>query len=157
VVRDLDPQLPLFGVEPLTTTLGNSQAQRRFTMIVLVAFAGIALVLAIIGVHGVLSYTVAQRTREIGIRVALGADLARVRSLVLSQGAMLAGIGITLGLAAAFALTRLLSTLLFGVSARDPLTFAGTAGVLALVAMIACWMPARRAARVDPIDALRCD
>ena len=157
VVRDLDPQLPLFGIEPLTTTLGNSQAQRRFTMIVLVAFAAVALILAIIGVHGVLSYTVAQRTREIGIRVALGAGLSQIRELVLSQGAGLAAIGITTGLVGAFALSRLLTALLFGVGARDPLTFGGSGLVLAMVAMIACWLPARKAARVDPIDALRCD
>jgi putative ABC transport system permease protein len=157
VVRELDPLLPLFGVEPLTETLGNSQAERRFTMILLVAFAGIAVLLAIIGVHGVLSYTVAQRTREIGIRVALGADMARIRHLVLTQGATLATVGVAAGLGAALALTRLLTTLLYGVGARDPLTFAGAGFVLVGVALIACWLPARRAASVDPIVALRYD
>jgi putative ABC transport system permease protein len=155
VVRDLDPQLALFGIEPLTDTLGNTQAERRFTMIVLAAFAGVALLLAVIGVHGVLSYTVAQRTREIGIRIALGADLARIRQLVLRQGATLAFVGAALGLSAAFALTRLLTTLLYGVGARDPLTFVGVGLVLSGTALVACWLPARRAARVDPIIALR--
>jgi predicted permease len=155
IVQDLDPQLPLFGVEPLAETLGNSQAQRRFTMILLVAFASVAMLLAIVGVHGVLSYSVAQRTREIGIRVALGADLARIRELVLTQGARLVAIGVVLGLVLALGLTRLLTSVLFGVGARDPLTFTGVAGVLALVALVACWLPARRAAKVDPMVALR--
>jgi putative ABC transport system permease protein len=155
VLREIDPQLALFGVEPLTETLGNSQSQRRFTMILLVAFAAVALLLAAIGVHGVLSYSVAQRTREIGIRAALGADVGRIRGLVVSQGARLAVFGIVLGLAGALGLTRLLSTLLFGVGARDPLTFAGVGIVLAVVALVAVWLPARRATRVDPLVALR--
>jgi predicted permease len=155
VLREIDPQLALFGVEPLTETVGNSQAQRRFTMILLVAFAAVALLLAAIGVHGVLSYSVAQRTREIGIRAALGADVGRIRGLVVSQGARLAVFGIAVGFAGALGLTRLLSTLLFGVGARDPLTFAGVGIVLAVVALVAVWLPARRAARVDPMVALR--
>ncbi len=157
VVHDIDPQLALFGVETLAETVGNTQAQRRFTMTLLVAFAGLALVLAIIGVHGVLSYAVAQRTREIGIRVALGADLPRIRTLVMSQGAVLATVGVALGLGLAVALTRLLGTLLYGIGPRDPLTFAGVGVMLAGVAIVASWLPARRAARVDPIVALRCD
>jgi putative ABC transport system permease protein len=157
VVRELDPLLPLFGVEPLTETLGNSQAERRFIMIVLVSFAGVALLLAVIGVHGVLTYAVSQRTREIGIRVALGADMTRIRHLVLTQGVTLAAVGVASGLGAALALTRLLTTLLYGLSPRDPLTFVGVGLVLAGVALVACWLPARRAARVDPIVALRYD
>ena len=157
IVRDLDPQLPLYGVEPLTETLGNSQAQRRFTMIVLAAFSAVALLLATIGVHGVLAHAISQRTREIGIRVALGADAGQIRQMVLGQGAAIALAGIGVGLAGAFVLSRLLATLLYGVGARDPLTFVGVGGVLAAVAMVTCWLPARRAARVDPIDALRCD
>jgi putative ABC transport system permease protein len=155
VLREIDPQLALFGVEPLTETLGNSQAQRRFTMILLVAFAAVALLLAAIGVHGVLSYSVAQRTREIGIRAALGADVGQIRGLVVSQGARLAVFGIALGFIGALGLTRLLTTLLFGVGARDPLTFASVTIVLGLVALAAVWLPARRATRVDPMVALR--
>jgi len=157
VVRDVDPQLALFGVEPLEDTIRGTMAQRRFTMLVLAVFALTALALAVVGVHGVLSYTVAQRTREIGIRVALGADLARVRSLILADGARLTMIGVGIGLVGAMAVARVMRTLLFGVGTYDPLTFAGVAGVLAAVALVAAWLPARRAARVDPIVALRAE
>ncbi len=155
VVADLDPSLPLFGVEPLTRTLSNSMGQRRFTMIVLGAFAAVALLLAVIGVHGVLTYTVTQRTREIGIRMALGADRSRVRSLILSQGGTLVAGGLILGLIGAFAITRLLRALLYGVSPTDPGTFLGVAVLLAVVALIASYLPAARAARVDPAVSLR--
>ncbi|MGH7568096.1 MAG: ABC transporter permease [Gemmatimonadales bacterium] len=155
IVRELDPALPLFGVEPLAETLSNSMGQRRFTMIVLGVFAAVALLLAAVGVHGVLSYTVAQRTREIGIRLALGADPGRVRALIVTDGAVLAGIGLGLGLLGALAITRLLSALLYGVSARDPATFGGVALALGAVALIASYLPARRAAKVDPMEALR--
>ena len=155
VVRELDPLLPLFGVEPLTETIGHSIAQRRFTMLVLGVFAAVALLLAAVGVHGVLSHAVARRTREIGIRMALGADPRGVRALVVSEGAALAGVGIAVGLAAALALSRLLTTLLFGVSDRDPAIYAGSALALGAVALVATVLPARRAARVDPMEALR--
>ncbi|MGE5744974.1 MAG: ABC transporter permease [Gemmatimonadota bacterium] len=155
VVANLDPELPLFGVEPLAATLSNTVAQQRFTMIVLVVFAGVALLLAVIGVYGLLSYTVTQRTREIGIRMALGAEPRRVRDLVVGQGAMLAGAGLVLGLAGALALTRVLTTLLYGVGARDPLTLVGVALTLGLVALLASDVAARRAARLDPMVALR--
>jgi putative ABC transport system permease protein len=155
IVADLDPSLPLFGVEPLSRTLSNSMGQRRFTMVVLGAFAAVALLLAMVGVHGVLSYTVTQRTREIGIRMALGADRARVRSLILSQGGALVAGGLILGLIGAFAITRLLRALLFGVSPTDPGTFLGVAVLLALVALVASYLPAARAARVDPAVSLR--
>lgn len=155
VMQELDPQLALFGVEPLSETVRGTMSQRRFTTLVLVVFAGAALVLAMIGVHGVLSYAVAQRTREIGIRVALGADLARIRRLVLSDGYRLAAAGVGLGLLGALALARVMRTLVYGIDAYDPLTFAGVASVLGVVAVIACWLPARQAARVDPMVALR--
>jgi ABC-type antimicrobial peptide transport system permease subunit len=124
-------------------------------MLVLGLFAAVALLLAAVGVHGVLSYTVAQRTPEIGIRVALGADPRAVWSLVLGQGAVLTILGVTIGLAGALALTRFLGSMLYGVSAHDPVTFVAVAAVLAAVATIATWLPARRAARVDPMIALR--
>ncbi len=155
VMQEIDPQLALFGVEPLAETVSGTMSQQRFTMLVLAVFATTALALAIIGVHGVLSYAVAQRTREIGIRVALGADLARIRRLVLTDGFRLAAAGVGLGLLGALALARVMRTLVYGIDAYDPLTFAGVASVLGAVAVIACWLPARQAARVDPIVALR--
>jgi predicted permease len=155
IVHELDPELPLFGVEPLTATLAHTMGQQRFTMTILVLFAAVALLLAAVGVHGVLSYTVVQRTREIGIRMALGADPLGVRGLVVGEGAMLAGVGLALGLLGALALTRLLASLLYGVGARDPLTFVGVAFTLGVVALVASDTAARRAARVDPMEALR--
>jgi len=156
-VREVDPQLPLFGVQALTETVHGTLAQRRFTMLVLLAFATSALVLAAVGVHGVLAYIVAQRTREIGIRVALGANLRQVRNLVMADGAKLALAGVALGTVGAVAFSRLIATMLFGVSAGDPLTFVGVAVLLAAVALVASWLPARRALRVDPVVALRAD
>jgi predicted permease len=155
VVADLDPELPLFGVEPLAATLSHTVGQQRFTMLVLVVFAAVALLLAVIGVHGLLNYTVTQRTREIGIRMALGADPRGVRALVVGQGAVLAGAGLALGLVGAVILTRLLTTLLYGVGARDSVTFVGVALTLGLVALVASDVAARRAARLGPMVALR--
>jgi putative ABC transport system permease protein len=154
-VRELDPGLALFGVEPLGETLANSLGQRRFTMVVLGGFAAVSLLLAVIGVHGVLSYTVAQRTREIGIRMALGADRGTVRTLVVGQGALLAGTGLALGLLGAFALTRVLAALLYGVGATDPFTFGAVALLLGGVALLASYFPARRATLISPTEALR--
>ena len=156
-VREVDPTVPLHAIEPLTVTLSHSTAQRRFTMLVLGVFAAIALVLAMIGVHGVLSYTVAQRTREIGIRMALGADRQTVRGLVLGQGARLVAAGLAIGLAGAVGISRLLSSLLYGVHPNDPMTLLLVAGGLGAVALVASWLPARRAAGVDPVVALRAE
>jgi ABC-type antimicrobial peptide transport system permease subunit len=124
-------------------------------MVVLGTFALVAFLLAAIGVHGVLSYVVAQRTREIGIRMALGADRGSVRGMVLRQGTALAIVGLALGLLGALAISRVLSTLLYGVGARDPATFATAALLLGAVALLATYLPAGRAARVDPVEALR--
>jgi predicted permease len=155
IVRDLDPALPLFGVETLDETLSNTLGQRRFTMIVLGVFAMVALLLSVVGVHGVLNYAVAQRTRELGIRMALGAEPRELRGLVLGQGAWLAAAGLALGALGALALARLLRTLLYGVGTSDPATFAAVAVLLGTVALLASWLPARRAARLDPVAALR--
>jgi predicted permease len=155
VVRALDPALPLFGVEPLIQTISNSLGQRRFTMVVLGVFALLALTLAAIGVHGVLSYNVVQRTHEIGVRLALGADSRSVRGLIMSQAARLAAAGVALGMLGGLATTQLLTALLYGVRPVDLLTFAGVALVLAAVALLASWLPARRATGVDPMVALR--
>ena len=132
-------------------------SQRRFTMLVLVAFAVGALVLAVVGVYGVLSYAVAQRTREIGIRVALGADAHGIRDIIVGDGARLAAAGVGIGLVGAFGASGVMQSLLYGVGTRDPITFAGVAALLVGVALVACWIPARRAARVDPMVALRAD
>jgi predicted permease len=155
--RALDPNLPLYDVKTMEQWLSESLARRRFAMLMLGLFAVIALLLASVGIYGVMSYTVAQRTREIGIRVALGAKTRDVLRLIVRQGMSLAGIGIGLGLVAAIAATRLMASLLFGVRATDPLTFVAIALLLAFVALMACWIPARRAAKVDPMIALRCE
>ncbi len=147
----------MFGLEPFVETVSRSVAERRFTMLVLGLLASVALILAAIGVHGVLSYNVTARAREIGIRMALGAQPSGVSWLVVSQGMTLALTGIALGVAAAFALTRSMGTLLFGVTPTDPFTFIVVPLGLALVALIASYLPARRATRVDPVTALRAD
>jgi putative ABC transport system permease protein len=152
-----DPALAAFGVEPLRDAVSRSVGRQRFTMVLLLIFAGVALVLAAIGIHGVLSYTIAQRTREIGIRVALGARPSRVLGRVVLQGLTLALGGVALGFVAAVAVSRFLASLLFGVEATDPATFAVVGCVLAGVAAGASYLPARRAIRVDPAVALRAE
>jgi putative ABC transport system permease protein len=151
----LDPDLALSGVEPLDQTLAESIARPRFTTVLLGLFAGLALLLASIGVHGLLSYTVVQRTREIGIRLALGAPPPAVLALIARRGLALALAGTAAGLLGALALGRLLRSLLFGVGPSDPVTFAAAPLILVAVALVASYLPARRAARVDPMIALR--
>jgi putative ABC transport system permease protein len=156
-VRSIDSEQPVFGVQTMEEAVSRSLGDRRFSLALLVAFAALAVSLALVGIYGVMSYSVAQRTREIGIRMALGAAQSRVLGLVIAQGARLAALGVAIGIASALALSRVLRTLLFGVSATDPLTYAAIGGLLALVALGACWLPARRAARVDPVIALRAE
>ena len=153
--RAMDPNVPIYDVKTMDERLSESLARRRFAMVALGLFAGVAALLAAIGIYGVMSYTVAQRTREIGIRVALGANTGDVLRLVVSQGMKLATIGVGIGLAASFIITRVMSSLLFGVSATDPATFFAIALLLGGVALLACYIPARRATRVDPMEALR--
>ena len=155
VVQRLDKNVPLADIRTLGSLVDGAVVGRRFTFGLVGCFAAVALILAAIGIYGVLSYLVSQRTREIGVRMALGAQARDVIRLTLKQGMRPALIGVGLGLAGAFAGTRLMSSLLFGVSATDPQTFAGSALLLMLVALLPCWLPARRAARVDPMVALR--
>ena len=154
-VWSVDKDQPVSNVMTLNDLLDQEVAQRRVQAALLGGFAALALILACIGIYGVLSYLVTQRTREIGVRVALGASASDVFRTVAGQGMTLAGIGIAAGLAGALALARLLGSLLFGVSAGDPLTYAGAVAVFGMVALLACYFPARRAARVDPMVTLR--
>jgi putative ABC transport system permease protein len=154
-VHEVDPALPVYDVLTMDERLSNSVAARRFNLLLLGGFAALALVLAGVGVYGVIAYVVTQRTHEIGIRMALGAQSADVVRLFIKQGMALVLLGVALGSAGAFALTRLMSGLLFDVGANDPLTFAGVALLLSLIALVACYLPARRAARIDPLVALR--
>lgn len=154
-VQRLDPDQPISGIATMDQLLGDSVSLSRFTTLVLGVFAAIALVLAAVGIYGVITYTVAQRTHEMGIRMALGAQRADILRLVLGQGTRLTLLGVGIGTAAALALTRLMASLLYKLSATDPVTFAGVAILLTLVAILACYMPARHATRVDPVIALR--
>jgi predicted permease len=154
-IREVDPELAVFGVEPLEKTLAESIAKQRFTMLLVAVFAGLALALAVVGVYGILSYLVAQRTAEMGIRMAMGAAPGNVVRLIVVQGARLALWGLAIGLAAALALTRFLRTLLFAVGAADPVTYAAVLALVFAAAVLASWFPARRATRGDPMLALR--
>ena len=156
-LRNLDPDLPMYSVRTMEQRVNESLAQRRFSMLLLGVFASVALALATIGIYGVMAYLVNQGTRELGIRIALGASPRNILTLVVRQGMVLAFAGVMLGLAAAFLLTRLIRSLLFGVEAFDPITFAGTSFLLAIVTLLACYIPAQRAARIDPLISLRCD
>jgi putative ABC transport system permease protein len=154
-IRSVDPDQPVSNVATMEEVLGREAAQRRVGMILLTAFAVLALMLASLGIYGVLAYFVAQHRNEIGVRLALGATPAKILLLVLRKGMKLTLLGVAIGLAASFVLTRLMTSLLFGVRPVDPLTFAGVPLLLAFVALLACWIPARRAAKVDPMVALR--
>jgi len=154
-LQKLDPELPMAAVATMDQLLSDSLSRSRFTMLLLGIFAAVALLLAAVGIYGLIAYSVTQRTQELGIRIALGAQRRDVLRLVLAQGTRLTLLGLALGVLAALALSRLLATLLFAVTATDPLTFAGVAALLAFVALLACFLPARRATRVDPLVALR--
>jgi putative ABC transport system permease protein len=154
-IKEMDPELPMAAVQTLEQGISASSSQPRFNAVLLLAFAGVALIIAAIGIYGVLTYSVSQRTHEIGVRMALGAERMRVMRLIVGEGMAVAFTGTLFGLATAFAASRVLASLLFGIEARDPFTFGTAAIVLAAVALIACAAPAWRASRVDPIVALR--
>jgi putative ABC transport system permease protein len=154
-IHSIDKDLPVFNARSMDQLLDNAIARQRLTMVLLTGFAVVALLLAAVGVYGVVSYSVSLRTHEIGIRMALGAQAGDVLKLIAGQGMMLALIGVVIGLGASLALTRLMESLLFGVSATDPATFVVIVLLLAGVALLACYIPARRAAKVDPMVALR--
>jgi putative ABC transport system permease protein len=154
-LQQMDPELPMAAVATMDQLLADSLSRSRFTMLLLGIFAVVALVLAAVGIYGLIAYSVTQRTQELGIRIALGAERRDVLRLVFVQGTRLTLLGVAIGVLGALALSRLLGSLLFGVSATDPLTFAGVACLLVVVALLACFFPARRATRVDPMVALR--
>ena len=154
-ISAIDPDQPVSDVRTMRQVMADTVGRARFNTLLLGLFAGLATLLAAVGIFGVMNYSVTLRTREIGLRMALGAEPARVLMLVLRQGLLLTLVGIGIGLAGALALTRLMSGLLFGVGANDPLTFAAIVLLLAFVSLVACYIPARRATRIDPLIALR--
>ena len=154
-VWEIDKDQPVSNISTMEDVLSESVARQRFSMLLLGIFAALALVLAAVGIYGVMSYSVAQRTHEIGIRMALGAQKSDVLKLAVGHGLKLVLIGVAIGLVAAFVLTRVMASLLFGVSATDPVTFITISLVLISVALLASYIPARRATRVDPMIALR--
>jgi putative ABC transport system permease protein len=156
-VHQLDSNVPVSQIRPMSEVIAVSTTERRFTMGVMVAFSVIALLLAAVGIYGVISYSVTQRTQEIGIRMALGAQRRDVLRMVVGNALLLAVVGIALGSAAAFVLTRLMTKLLFSVAPEDPVTFGAVAVLLVGVAALASYVPGRRATRVDPVVALRAE
>jgi ABC-type antimicrobial peptide transport system permease subunit len=154
-VRSMDPDIALSQVQSMEDVVGSTIAQPRINTVVLSVFAGIALLLAAIGIYGVTSYAVSQRTREIGVRMALGAERGTVLGLVVRQGMLPVAAGLVIGLLAAFAATRVMQSLLFETNATDPLTFIAITALLGMIALVASLVPAVRASRVDPVEALR--
>ena len=155
VIHELDPEQPIGEVNTMNGLMAKSTARSRFIAILLAVFSVVALVMAAVGIYGVMSYSVQQRTHEIGVRMALGAQQRDVHALVVKQGVLLGVVGVAVGLVASFVLTRLIASLLFEVTATDATTFAGVAAGLFMVTLIACYIPARRATKVDPLVALR--
>jgi putative ABC transport system permease protein len=154
-LTSVDKDLPVYAIKPMTEYLHDSLARRRFNMILLTVFGGVALVLAAVGIYGVISYGVTQRTHELGIRMALGAQQRDVLKLVIRQAMIVALGGVGIGLLASLALTRIIKSLLFNVGVTDPLTFVAIAALMSMIALLACLIPARRATKVDPLVALR--
>ena len=156
-IAEVDPMQPIYDLQTVESVVSTSLGQRRFTLTLMLVFGLVALLLAAVGIYGVMAYTVAQRTQELGIRVALGATPGGVLTMVLRDGMTLVAIGLAVGVGAALALSRLVSSLLYGVGAVDAITYVVIAGALTLVALVAIVVPARRAMKVDPMVALRSD
>jgi ABC-type antimicrobial peptide transport system permease subunit len=154
-IASVDPLVAFSGVSTMDDALGRLLATDRFTRWLLTILAAVGVLLAVVGVYGVIGYFVAQRSREIGVRIALGASAGTVRWMVVRQGLVMAGIGLALGIPASLAATRVLQTMVFGVTPHDPVTFVLVAGLLGVVAVVASYIPARRATRIDPLEALR--
>jgi putative ABC transport system permease protein len=154
-IRSVDPEQPVFGVMSMERVIENASAERRISMVLLLLFAGMALLLSAIGIYGVMAYTTTQRRHEIGIRLALGAGTPAVLRLVVGQGMRLVLLGLGAGLLGAWVLSRALTSQLYGITAQDPVTYATVALLLGTVALVATWVPARRATRVDPMVSLR--
>jgi predicted permease len=154
-MRALNKEVPVFAVQTMTDRIGGQLGSDRMIAVLLSIFGGLALMLAAIGVYGVMAYSVAQRNREIGIRMALGAERTDILKLIVGQGLTLVIVGAGVGLLLSFALTRVLKNLLFGISATDPLTFGVIVALMMVVGLLACYLPARRATKVDPLVALR--
>jgi len=154
-IREIDPDLPLYSIRTMDERISESLARQRFSMTLMMVFAAIALGLATIGTYGVISYLISQGTREIGIRIALGATPRMILNLIVGRGAMLGLAGVAVGVAGALGLSRVLASLLFGVTPTDGLTFGSIALLLIIISVLATYVPARRAARLDPVEALR--
>jgi putative ABC transport system permease protein len=154
-VRSIDPGIPVADVQTMDEVLAAAQSRPKFLTLLLILFSGVALIIATVGIYGVISYSVAQRSKEFGLRMALGAQQNDVLGLVMKQGVLLTVIGVVVGVAAALGLTRLMASLLFGVQPTDALTYLCVPAVLAVVALLASYIPARRATQVDPMKALR--
>jgi putative ABC transport system permease protein len=154
-IREVDAEVPLLNIRTMDESMSASLSPQRFTMLLLAAFAGTALLLAAAGIYGVMAYLVTRRTQEIGVRMALGAVAGDVLRLVIGQGMWTTLVGMAIGIGGSFVLTRTMQSLLFGVSATDPTTLLGVVVLLAAVSFLACWIPARRATKVDPLVALR--
>ncbi|MGC1768977.1 MAG: FtsX-like permease family protein, partial [Candidatus Acidiferrales bacterium] len=154
-VEKLDPNVPVHSISTMDKIIARSLADRRFALELLGLFAAVALLLAAIGIYGVMAYSFSQRTHEVGIRIALGAQRADILRMALSEGMQIVAIGLATGLAGAAIMTRLFRSMLFNVAPADPITFATAAAILAAVALMACYIPAQRATQVDPLTALR--
>ena len=157
VVQSLDKDLPVTKMQPMTALMSGAISRQRLSMVVLAVFAAVAMLVAAVGLYGVVAHSVTERTREIGVRMALGAEGRQVLRLFVRQGLLTAAAGTAIGLVGAAGLTRVLESLLFGVKPTDPLTLGAVAALLLAVALVACYVPARRASRIDPLIALRAD